>query len=323
MLCLSGTALAAAVVLVALPAAGFARFLSPGSGATTAVPAAASSTSAAAVRQQAATWIARQLGRSAVVSCDPAMCAALRAQGLPAGNLLMLGPSSEDPLGSDVVVATAAVRNQFRSRLTGVYAPLVAAAFGPRNARIQIRVVAPYGALAYRNALHADVLARKAAGTQLLRNKEISVTAAARKQLTAGQVDSRLLTTVAALAAQGPLAIVGFADSGPGASAGIPLRSAEIAAPGTVPGPGNAGPGNAGPGNAGPGNAGPGNAGPGNARFLRAALAFLRVQRPPYLAASMLTVRLPGGQDVVRVQFAGPSPLGLLTGGNANPDTSP
>ena len=64
-------------------------------------------------------------------------------------------------------------------------------------------------------------------------------------------------------------------------------------------------------------------AGPGNARFLRAALAFLRAQRPPYLAASLLTVRLPGGQDVVRVQFAGPSPLGMLTGGNAGADTSP
>jgi hypothetical protein len=236
------------------------------------------------------------------------MCAALRAQGLPAGNLLMLGPSSEDPLGSDVVVATAAVRNQFGSRLTGVYAPLVAAAFGPREAGIQIRVVAPYGAPAYRNALHADVLARKAAGTQLLRNKEISVTAAARKQLTAGQVDSRLLTTLAALAAQGPLAIVGFADSGPGASAGIPLRSAEIAAPGTVHGPGQAA---------------QAQTGPGNASFLRAALAFLRVQRPPYLAASLLTVRLPGGQDVVRVQFAAPSPLGLLTGGNVSANTSP
>jgi hypothetical protein len=215
----------------------------------------------------------------------------------------MLGPSSEDPLGSDVVVATAAVRNQFGSRLTGVYAPLVAAAFGPGKAAIQIRVVAPYGALAYRTALRADVLARKAAGTQLLRNKEISVTAAARKQLAAGQVDSRLLTTLAALAAQRPLAIVGFADSGPGASAGIPLRAAEIAAPGTVPGTARAG--------------------PGNASFLRSALAFLRVQRPPYLAASMLTVRLPGGPDVVRVQFASPSPLGLLTGGNASADTSP
>jgi len=303
MLCLTGTALAAAVVLVALPAAGFTRFMSPGSGATSAVPAAASSTSAAAVRQQAAIWIARQLGRSAVVSCDPAMCAALRAQGLPAGNLLMLGPSSEDPLGSDVVVATAAVRNQFRSRLTGVYAPMVAAAFGPGKAAIQIRVVAPYGALAYRNALRADVLARKSAGAQLLRNKEISVTAAARKELTAGQVDSRLLTTLAALAAQRPLAIAGFADSGPGASAGIPLRSAEVAAPGTMRGPAQAG--------------------PGKARFLRAALAFLRAQRPPYLAASLLTVRLPGGQDVVRVQFAGPSPLGMLTGGNAGADTSP
>jgi len=303
LLCLTGTAVAAAVVLVALPAAGFTRFLSPGSDVTSAVPAAASSTSAAAVRHQAAAWVAQQLGQDAVVSCDPAMCAALRAQGLPAGNLLMLGPSAEDPLGSDVVVATAAVRSQFGSRLAGVYAPLVAASFGPGKARIQIRVVAPYGAVAYRNALHADVLARKAAGAQLLRNKEISVTAAARAQLITGQVDSRLLTTLAVLAAQHALAIVGFADSGPGASAGIPLRSAEIAAPGALPGPAPAG--------------------PGSTRFLRSALAFLRAQRPPYLAASLQIARLPSGQGVVRVEFAGPSPLGLLTGGNTGADTSP
>ncbi len=302
LLCLTGTAVAAAVVLVALPAAGFARFLSPSRGVTSAVPA-ASSTSAAAVRHHAAAWIAQQLGQDAVVSCDPAMCAALRAQGLPAGNLLMLGPSAEDPLGSDVVVATAAVRSQFGSRLAGVYAPLVAASFGPGKARIQVRIVAPYGAVAYRNALHADVLARKAAGAQLLRNKEISFTAAARAQLITGQVDSRLLTTLAVLAAQHALAIVGFADSGPGASAGIPLRAAEIAAPGAL--------------------SGPAPAGPGSTRFLRSALAFLRAQRPPYLAASAHIARLPGGLGVVRVEFAGPSPLGLLTGGNADADTSP
>jgi hypothetical protein len=284
-----------------LSAAGLSGFLSHGGQATTVVPAAARSATTTAVRRQAAAWIARQVSRSAIVSCDPAMCAALRTQAFPAGNLLTLQPSAEDPLGSDVVVATAAIRSQFGSRLAGVYAPGVAAAFGTGNAGIQIRVIAPDGAAAYRSSLRADLLARRAAGAQLLRNQDIRVTAAVRKQLTAGQVDSRLLTTLAALAAQHPLRIVAFADSGPGASPGMPLRMAEISA-------------------AGGGAASPG---PGHARFLRSVLAFLRAQLPPYLAASTRAIRTGDGQDAVQVEFASPSPLGLLTAGAASSSTSP
>jgi tetratricopeptide (TPR) repeat protein len=313
LLCLVGTAFAAAVVLIALSAAGFTRFLPHGGQPSSPIPAAVSSTSAAAVRHQAAAWIARQLSRGAIVSCDPAMCAALRRESFPAGNLLMLGPSAEDPLGSDVVVATAAVRSQFGSRLDGVYAPEVAAAFGAGNAQIQVRVVAPDGAAAYRNALRADLLARQAAGTELLRNKDIRVTAAARKQLTAGQVDSRLLITLAALAAQHALRIVAFADSGPGTSPGMPLRMAEISAPGAAGRPAAGGP-----------TAGrPALVRPGHTRFLRSVLAFLRAQRPPYLAASVRTARNGNGQDAAQVEFAGPSPLGLLTAGDAGADANP
>lgn len=303
LLCLTGTALAAASALMVLTAAGLTGFLPHGGRAAAVVPAAARTASATAARRQAAAWIARQLSHSAIVSCDPAMCAALRTQDFPAGNLLMLEPSAEDPLGSDVVVATAAIRSKFGSRLAGVYAPDVAAAFGAGNARIQIRVIAPDGAAAYRSALRADLLARQAAGAQLLRNRDIGVTAAVRKQLTEGQVDSRLLTTLAALAAQHALRIVAFADSGPGASPGMPLRMAEISAPG--------------------GSAAIAPPGPGNARFPRSVLAFLRAQRPPYLAAGPRAIRSGGGQDVVQVEFASPSPLGLLTAGAASGSTSP
>jgi tetratricopeptide (TPR) repeat protein len=302
LLCRTGTALAAASALMVLSAAGLSGFLSHGGQATAVVPAAASATTTA-VRRQAAAWITRQVSRSAIVSCDPAMCAALRTQAFPAGNLLTLQPSAEDPLGSDVVVATAAIRSQFGSRLARVYAPEVAAAFGAGNAGIQIRVIAPDGAAAYRSSLRADLLARQAAGAQLLRNQDIRVTAAVRKQLTAGQVDARLLTTLAALAAQHPLRILAFADSGPGASPGMPLRMAEISAPG--------------------GRAATARPGPGHARFVRSVLAFLRAQLPPYLAASTRTVRTGDGQDAVQVEFASPSPLNLLTADGASGSTSP
>jgi hypothetical protein len=319
------------------------------------------------VRRQAAAWVGQQISRGAIVSCDPAMCAALRAHGVPAGNLLTLRPSALDPLGSDVVVATEAVRSLFGSRLAAVYAPAVVAAFGIAKAGIQVRVVAPYGATAYWGALRADLLARKTAGTELLLNREIDIAAAARKQLAAGLVDSRLLTTIAALAGQHALRIVGFADSGPGADPGTPLRVAEISAPGTTTNVASTSPAPAGPGSgtpapstpasvtptpvtpvsgtsasgtsasgtsasgspapAGPAPAGRASAGwtsvSASARFLRFVLAFLRAQRPPYLAASLRTVAISGGQRVVRIGFAGPSPLGLLTAGGASTDTSP
>ena len=39
----------------------------------------------AAVRSRAAAWIAAQVSGDAMVACDPGMCAALQAQGIPAG----------------------------------------------------------------------------------------------------------------------------------------------------------------------------------------------------------------------------------------------
>jgi len=311
-LCLVSSALAAAAVMVGLAVAGVIRAM-PADGHGAAGRAAGSrSANAGAVRRQAAAWVGQQISRGAIVSCDPAMCAALRAHGVPAGNLLTLRPSALDPLGSDVVVATEAVRSLFGSRLAAVHAPAVVAAFGIAKAGIQVRVVAPYGAAAYGSALRADLLARKAAGTELLINREIDIAAAARKQLATGLVDSRLLTTIAALAGQHALRIVGFADSGPGADPGIPLRVAEISAPGTATSVASTSPAPAGRISV-----------SASARFLRFVLAFLRAQRPPYLAASLRTVAISGGQRVVRIGFAGPSPLGLLTAGGASTDASP
>ena len=96
-------------------------------------------------------------------------------------------------------------------------------------------------------------------------------------------MDSRLLATLAALAAEEPVLVGAFGDPGPGASAGVPLRSAVITAVG---------------------------------REDPAALAdmriFVRAQRPPYLPARSLIEPGAGGVSVLSIQFAAPSPLGLL-----------
>ena len=241
---------------------------------------------AAVARQQAAAWVAGQVSADAIVACDPAMCAVLQARGVPAGRLLVLSPSRADPLGSDVVVATAAVRNQFGARLAAVYAPVTLAGFGGGGARIDVRAVAPDGGAAYRAQLAADVRDRRAAGAVLLHNHRIQAAGAA-ADLAGGRVDARLLVTLAALAALHPVDIVSFGGAGRGASAGVPLRSADIMA--VTPARGAAHP-----------------------ASLQAMLGFFRAQRPPYLPPSLHTVRIAPGRTVLQIGYRVPCPLGLL-----------
>src|SRR5260370_10473484 len=140
------------------------------------------------------------------------MCAAVGGNGIPAGTLLVLGRGASDPLGSAVVLATAGGRGMFGDRLAGVYAPEVMASFGTGEARIDVRAVAPDGAAAYRKALAADLQARRVAGTQLLRHPRITLSPSAQAELAAGQVNARLLITLAPLAPSHPVPITAFSD---------------------------------------------------------------------------------------------------------------
>ena len=142
----------------------------------------------AAARAEAITWILHQVSPGAVVSCDALVCADLTSSGFPSSSLWPLEPGSNDPLGSDLLVATATVRNQFGNRLA-VYAPATIASFGTGNAKIDILWVYPDGASAYRTALRATLLVRKAADAQLLANSNIQLSPTARAQLLSGQVD--------------------------------------------------------------------------------------------------------------------------------------
>ena len=215
------------------------------------------------------------------------MCQALEARGVSAASLLELGPGEADPLRSSIIVATAAVRGLIGPRLSSAYAPAAIAGFGSGSRQISVRVVAPRGAAAYISALRTDMLARKASGTQLLDNRRIIVSATARRQLAHGQADSRLLVVIAGLAARWPVSVAAFGDLAPGASPGIPLRSADLAPAGAT-------------------------ASAGPAAHMRAMVAFLRAQRDPYLAAHIQTVPRAGGRNVLRIEFAAPSPPGLL-----------
>ena len=241
---------------------------------------------AAAARAAAARWLVQQAASDAIVSCDPQMCAAAQQAGLPASQLQVLGTGASGPLSSDLLVATAAVRQEFGTRLASVYAPDVLASFGTGSVQVAIRVVAPDGAAAYGASLRADQAARVSAGKQLLRNPRILAANGALPALADGQVDARLLTVLAALATLHSVRVLGFAAAPAGASPGLPLRTAYL------------------------GPAGPGTRQQPNS--VQSLSSFLRAQLPPYRPASVTKFRLPGGGSALRVEFAAPSPLGLL-----------
>jgi serine/threonine protein kinase len=233
-------------------------------------------------RTQAITWILQEVSRAAVVSCDLQVCTDLAQQGFP--NLETLGPGSPDPLGSTLVVATAAIRAQFGTRLATVYAPAVIASFGSGNAKIEIREIFNGGTSALRAALQAALQARKASDAQLLTNSHITVSATARAQLLSGDIDPRLPMLIAAMAAPYPVRIVDFGHQSPGGGPASLLRSMDLATHVSA-------------------------AHLSAPAYISSMQALVKAQRAQNLPASSELVKLPAGQIVLRIEFDAPSPL--------------
>jgi hypothetical protein len=222
-------------------------------------------------RALAATWVEQQVSPAVTVSCDPAMCHQLRANGFPAVRLKPL-PASPGSLGSGLVVATPEVRQQFGTALAAADAPLVIAGFGSGAGRVDVRVIAANGAAAFRSQLAGEHAALVTAGGQLLRDRNIQVGPAARTVLRHGGADPRLLATLSVLATGMPIRLVAFGDLPPGASGAVPLRSAQIGAT--------------------------------SATGVSAILAFLHAQQGTYRPARVTVARTTAGQSLVTVWFA-------------------
>jgi hypothetical protein len=239
------------------------------------------------VRDRAAAWVASQVGRAGLVSCDRVMCRALRAHHVPAADLLVLKPGGVGPLRSAVVVVTAAVKKMVGSRLLAADAPAAIASFGSGAGRISIQVIFPRGAAAYATALRKEIADRKAAGSSLLLLGSVAASTVARQQLQGGQVDSRLLLTLGELASQGPLSIVSLGGRAPGASPGIPFRSVDLVVTGAK-------------------------ADLAPAVQVRLMSDFVHQLGTYYAGARIRAVRIADGQDVVRIEFTAPGRFGLL-----------
>jgi hypothetical protein len=236
-----------------------------------------------AARKQAVTWILQQVSRAAVVSCDPQLCGDLVSAGFPSANVLALGPGSNDPLGSALVVATGPIRAHFGSRLASVYAPAVIASFGSKTARIDIRLVYPGGAVAYHADERTALPHRKTAGAELLANSNIKASATARAQLLSGDVDPRLPQLLAIMAGKHPVSIVDFVTQSHGGGPASLLRSVDLATVDSA-------------------------AHMTRSAYLGWMQTFIDAQRAQY-HPSVQQVPLHTGQTVLRIGFGAPSPL--------------
>jgi len=227
---------------------------------------------------QAAVWIADQVSSDATVACYPVMCTALLQQGVAADRLVPLRTGSVSPIDASVIVTSPSVSSQVADH----YAPALIASFGSGATRIEVRAAEPGGTAAYESALQADLAARKSAGSQLLRNWHIQFTSREAAQLRAGEVDSRLLATLAALASQYSFRVTAFGDASPGVQA--VFREATIS-----PGGGD------------------------GAAELVGAEALVNEQDPPFLPAHVAIGHPAADQATLSIEFAVPSPLGLLS----------
>jgi hypothetical protein len=251
--------------------------LAVGSGGQAGAP--GTSSLAAAARAQAVAWIVSQVSSGATIACDAAMCAALQAEGVSAGRLLMMPPGSDNPLGASVVITSSPTNGP----LADEYAPAVIASFGSGASRVEVRATESGGAAAYQAALRADLAARESAGAQLLRNWHIRFTRQDAAQLRAGEVDSRLLATLAALSSQYSFRVTAFGDASPGVQ--VLYREVTLTTSGS---------------------------GDGTAE-LASDLALVNAQDPPYQPAHAVIIHPAAGQAALIIEFAAPSPLGLLT----------
>ena len=111
----------------------------------------------------------------------------------------------------------------------------------------------------------------------------------ARRDLSAGRVDSRLLIAITGMASVHPMYIINFGSVAPGADPDLPLRFADLAESGRAHDHFARSPG-----------------------YVRSMVSFLHAQRLPYRPAHVATVHLAGGATALRVEFPAPSPLGLL-----------
>jgi hypothetical protein len=242
----------------------------------------------AANRTRTAAWITQQVTPGTTISCDQAMCRALEAAGYPERALSILGPTSQPPLSSTLVIETAWVRSQFGSSMDSAIAPVAITTVGSGQARVSVRLVAPHGATALLNALAAGQRARRENEAALQGGGQMTTSPAASAVLASGRADMRLVVAITYMASL-PIDIEAFGNMATGGSARMPLRYADLAESDDA-------------------------AHLSSKQYVAALKAAVGSVPSPYRPLWAKSIRLRTGVSVLRIDMGVPSPLGWPTG---------
>ncbi len=237
----------------------------------------------------AARWVDQQVSHDVIVACDKAMCDALAANGFPGRHLKLIRPGAQYPSHAEIIVETPLVARQFGDSFNVAQAPPVLTRIGTGDTAIAIRVVAKQGEATYKAEIKADLRQRRIAGAGLLTNGQVKASALARKQLTAGEVDVRLIVVLTGIASVHPIDILGFGTAFAGVSPAVALRTADLAQSDEA-------------------------AGLSRTDYIRFLLTQLDAEPGVYRPQTAGPAHRGPGTPVFQITFSAPSPLKLLGG---------
>lgn len=252
---------------------------SPSAASSSAVP------GASAAEVQAAQWILADIGPTHVVACDRTMCDLLSRDGVRSVVLLADATDIGGAEAAGVVVTTAASRRTLGAALAPITSPEPLAAFGSGNGEVEVTAVAMAGSDDYARRLLQDHGDRERVGSSLARNPRITlIDPGDADALANGMVDSRLCSLLALLSASHKITVASFEAPAPGAGSDVPTATMVIS---TIDGV----------------------SATGDSAQARALLTLLASQQAPYRPAAAVAET-----SGLRIAFAQPEPLGLITG---------
>lgn len=253
-------------------------------------PASAGVDSDATARDAAAVWIAHEVRDGTRMACEQVMCDRLRATGVSGSDLVELTGDATELAGARLVIASRGVRKRFGAALAYTIAPDVLGIFGVGPSRVEVRERNTHSRAVHDKIKTREQKARQRAGLQLLDRPHLHTTSDAMHELASGEVDNRLVYTLARLARRHTISVASFSGRGPYTGIDVPERTVDID---QVDG---------------------GAAIDGNPA-MRGLLKLVEAQHGRYEVSGARLIASGASGGVLRISVTAPTPSGLLRGG--------
>jgi len=244
----------------------------------------------AKARDAAARWITTDVRHGTRMACEKDMCAQLRNSGVSGDDLVELTGDSVKLTGTQLVIASRGVRQRFGADLAYKIAPDVLGIFGQGPARVEVRQRNTHSRAAHDKLKAKEQRSRQHAALQLLDVPRVHTSSNAMHDLAAGEVDNRLVYTLAKIARSHTINVAAFGGRGPFTGIDVPERTVDI-------------------------DQVDGGAAIDDNPAIAGILKLVRAQHGAYQVAGATLVSAGANGGVLRIRVTAPTPDGLLAKG--------